>query len=56
MENEIVKANCSCVICGKNTLTLTGKTIVSWDGEDKRAFVKCLNERCNCEYTLAEPL
>ncbi len=46
-------ANCPCRICGKDTLVKTGKTSTSFDGVEHRTFVKCLNERCNCEYTLS---
>ena len=49
----LMNAKCPCRICGKDTLVKTGKTSISFDGVEHRTFVKCLNERCNCEYTLS---
>lgn len=44
----------TCPVCGKgDTLVLTGKTSVGWDGTDRRAFLKCFfNKKCNWEGTL----
>jgi len=52
MENGESKLTTKCVVCGRQSLSLQVKQVLTCIDGSQRAFVRCRNDECRGNYTL----